>query len=81
LVIDVWKIRKWTFFFVVIGSNSILIYMAQQFIDFQFTTQFFFGGALAHTDTLQPLLWAIRLFFVKWLMLFLLYKKKIFLRV
>ena len=29
-----WKIRKWTFFFVVIGSNSILIYMAQQFIDF-----------------------------------------------
>ena len=81
LVIDVWRIRKWTFFFVVIGSNSILIYMAQQFIDFEFTTRFFFRGVLAQTDLLQPLLWAICLFFVKWLMLFLLYKKKIFLRV
>lgn len=81
LVIDVWRLRKWTFFFVVIGSNSILIYMAQQFIDFQFTTRFFFDGALAHTGSLQPLFWAICLFFVKWLMLFLLYKKKIFLRV
>lgn len=81
LVIDVWRIRRWTFFFVVIGSNSILIYMAHQFIDFEFTTRFFFGSALAHTDALQPLLCAICLFFVKWLMLFLLYKQQIFLRV
>ena len=59
----------------------MVIYMAQQFIDFQFPTQFFFGGALTHTGTLQPLLWAICLFFVKWLMLLLLYREKIFLRV
>jgi predicted acyltransferase len=81
LVIDVWRIRRWTFVFVVIGSNSILIYMAQQFIDFGYTTRFFFGGALSSTGRLEPLLWAICLFFVKWLMLLLFYRKKIFLKV
>jgi len=81
LVIDVWRLRAWTLFFVVIGSNSILIYMAQQFVDFQHTTHFFFDGALKNAGAYQPLLWAIAVVFVEWLLLLLFYKKRIFLRV
>ncbi len=81
LVIDVWRFRAWTLFFVVIGSNSILIYMAQKFIDFDYTSHFFFDGLLKHTAAYQALLWAIAVLSIKWLMLYLLYRKRIFLRV
>jgi predicted acyltransferase len=81
LVIDVLQFRQWAFFFIVIGSNSILIYMAQAFVDFKFTTNFFFGGALKHTGAYQPLLGAIAFVFVEWLLLYLLYRKRIFLKV
>ncbi len=81
LVIDVWRWRAWTLLFVVIGSNSILIYMAQQFVDFQYTAHFFFDGALKNAGAYQPLLWAVAVVFVEWLLLLLLYKKRIFLRV
>ena len=33
-IVDVLGWRKWTFFFQVIGVNSITIYLAQKFIDF-----------------------------------------------
>jgi predicted acyltransferase len=81
VVIDVWRLRGWTLLFVVIGSNSILIYMADRFIDFEYTTRFFFGGALQNTGVYQPLLWAMAIVLVKWLLLYVLYRKRIFLRV
>jgi predicted acyltransferase len=81
LVIDVWRFRWWTLPLVVIGSNSILIYMAPKVIDFDYATKFLFGGALRHTDAYQPLLFAIAIVAVKWLLLYLLYRKRIFLRV
>ena len=34
LVIDVWKVRGWIFFFVVIGANAITVYVGQRVIDF-----------------------------------------------
>jgi predicted acyltransferase len=81
LVIDVWRLQAWAFPFVVIGSNSIFIYMAGACVDFAFTTRFFFEGAIKHTGDYQPLLGAIAFTFVKWLLLFFLYRKRIFLRV
>jgi len=81
LVIDVWRLRAWAFFFVVIGSNSILIYMAQRFIDFEYTAKALFGGALQYTGPYNALTWAISVVAVKWLMLYVLYRKRIFLRV
>jgi predicted acyltransferase len=81
LVIDVWQFRAWTLFFVVIGSNSILAYMAREFVDFGFTAQFFFGGALRRTGEYQELLTAVAVTFVEWLLLYLLYRKRIFLKV
>jgi len=81
LVIDVWRYRAWTLPLVVIGSNSILIYMAPLFIDFSYTAHFLFDGALKHTGPYQQLLWAIAIVTIKWLMLYLFYLKRIFLKV
>lgn len=81
LVIDVWKIRRWTFFFVVIGANSILIYMAPKFIDFYRITHGLLDGPAALTGSFKPVMIAIGLVMVKWSMLYLCYRKKIFLKV
>lgn len=81
LVVDVWRLRSWTLLFVVIGSNSILIYMAQKFIDFEYTTHFFFDGILKNTGAYHALLWALAVILVKWLFLYFLYRKRIFFKV
>jgi predicted acyltransferase len=81
LMIDVWQLRAWAFPFVVIGSNSIFIYMADGFVDFEHTTNFFFGGLLRGTGAYHALLLAIAVVAVKWLLLYVMYKKRIFLRV
>ena len=80
-VIDVLKLRRWAFFFVVIGMNSILIYMAPKVIDFRFAVDRLFGGALKHAGEYQALLAAIALVLIKWLLLYFLYRKRVFLRV
>jgi len=81
LVIDVFKLRRWAFFFVVIGSNSIFVYLANRFIDVEYTTSFFFEGALQHTGAYQPLLFATAVVLVQWLLLYFMYRRRIFLRV
>jgi predicted acyltransferase len=81
LVIDVWKFRAWTLPFVVIGANSIFIYMAPVFIDFEYTTRSIFGGLLKNTASYQALLLATAVVLVKWLLLYLMYRKRIFLKV
>jgi predicted acyltransferase len=80
-VIDVWRFRAWTFPLVVIGSNSILIYMACSFVDFGFTANRVFGGLLEHTGAYQPLLFSISVVLVEWAMLYVLYRHKLFFRV
>jgi predicted acyltransferase len=81
LLIDVWQFRCWAFFFTVIGMNSILIYLATRFIDFEHTTHFFVDGILRNSGQYKPLLWSIAVVIVEWLLLYMLYRKKIFLRV
>lgn len=82
LIIDVLNYRKWTLFFVVIGMNSITIYMAHVLIDFDFTTKFLFGSFIElFPSNWEHLLSAVAFFTVSWLFLYFLYKKKIFLKV
>ncbi|QDT00280.1 acyltransferase family protein [Adhaeretor mobilis] len=81
LVIDVWKLRSWAFFFVVIGSNSILIYVAQRVFDLGHTRDYLFGGVLSLTGDWQPMLSVVAYIVVEWLLLYLLYRNRIFLRV
>ena len=81
LVIDVWRLRRWSLFFVVIGMNSLTIYLANQLFDFEYTTKFFFEGALKHTSEYREVLFATALVGIRWLFLYVLYRHRIFLRV
>jgi predicted acyltransferase len=82
LVIDVWNLRKWAFFFVVIGLNPITIYLANRIINFNNASRFFFGGvAELLPATWTPLIDGIAIVTVGWLFLYFLYRKKIFLKV
>jgi predicted acyltransferase len=81
-IIDVQNIRWWTFFFVVIGMNSILIYLAGEVIDFEHAAHFLFGGLLHFfSEPVQAVGAIIALLAVKWGFLYFLYKKNTFLRV
>jgi predicted acyltransferase len=83
LIIDVWKIRRWSFPFVVIGLNSITIYMlCAGIINFQTMNQFFFAGVIRFfAEPVQPAITAIGVLLCEWALLYFLYKKKIFLKV
>lgn len=85
LVVDVWRLRAWTFFFVIIGSNSIFIYLAKKVIDFDHATLYFFGGLLNLAGNSSTPTWKffyyLAIVFVQWLLLYFLYRKRVFLRV
>jgi predicted acyltransferase len=81
LVIDVWRFRRWAIVFVVIGSNSILIYMMRQFVDFTFTTHYFFDGLIGNSGPYQPLVFAMAVVFVEWLTLLVLHRHRVFFKV
>jgi predicted acyltransferase len=82
-IIDVKNIKGWTFFFTVIGMNSILIYLSGKFIDFEYTTRFFVGGLIDHllSGWVAALAGVLAYIAVKWTFLYFLYRKKTFLRV
>lgn len=81
-VIDVKNRQRWTFFFVVIGMNSILIYLAGKIIDFHHAAHFLFGGILSFfSEPVQAVGIVVAFIAVKWLFLYFLHKKKTFLRV
>jgi predicted acyltransferase len=81
VIIDVWRLRKWTFFFRVIGLNSITIYLGSRMIDFDFTSKFLFGGLARLAGNAGPLVLLAGTVAVEWLVLYFLYKKGVFLRV
>ena len=81
LVIDVWKLQKWTFFFRVIGLNSITIYLGTRMIDFDATSKFWFGGLARLSGAAGVLVIEAGVIAVEWLVLYFLYKQKVFLRV
>ncbi|MGF7073725.1 acyltransferase family protein [Mucilaginibacter sp. 3215] len=83
LVIDVAGYRKWAFPFVLIGVNSILIYLASEgMVDFQHTANFFFGGIISHLAQSWQSVWAaISIVIVQLALLYFLYRNKIFLKI
>lgn len=80
-VIDVLGFRAWAFFFVVIGANAITIYFGQRVVDFRHIAEFFFGGTAALSGAYAPVVFAAGEVAVKWLLLWFLHRKQIFLRV
>lgn len=83
LVIDVWKQRWIGWFFLPIGMNAITIYVAQRYFNFYHTRDFFAKG---YANTIENpeakmLLLTASLLGVQWLLLYFLYRKKIFIKV
>lgn len=81
-IIDVKGKSRWSFFFQVVGMNSITIYMAQQFMGFNQIRDFFFCGIVS----LFPTGWdavVSSCFYILtcWLFLYFLYRKNIFLKI
>lgn len=83
LVIDVFRLRRWAFVFVVIGVNPITIYVARgRFIDFEQPAHSLFDGLLKNASPQAQAVWlAIAVLAIEWLFLYFLYRKKVFLRV
>ncbi|NIJ55416.1 acyltransferase family protein [Dyadobacter arcticus] len=81
-IVDVLNYRKWTLFFVVIGMNSIVIYMIGRFISFGYTTHAIFGGILSYfPEPVEAVGEIIAFIMVQWAFMYLLYRNKLFLKV
>lgn len=83
LVIDVLGLRFLAFPFVPIGMNAITIYVLRGYIDFRYPAERIFGGAarlLGEAGEPSPVVLAAGLLAVEWVLLYFLYRKKIFLR-
>ncbi len=81
-LVDVLKWQRWSFVFVVIGTNAIIIYLASSLMNWHYFAQSLFGGAVnAAPQSWQQLLAVISLLAVQWLALLWLYQRKIFIRI
>jgi heparan-alpha-glucosaminide N-acetyltransferase len=85
LVIDIWGRRRWAFPLVVIGMNSIAAYciahLFDSFISRSLDIHLGEGVAKAFGQAYQPLIHGALILFVMWLILFWMYRRRIFLRI
>lgn len=83
MIIDVAGYKKWAFLFVIIGVNSILIYlMSEGLVDFHYIANYLFGGLISHIAVKwQPVFAAISVTVTQLILLYLLYRNKIFLKI
>lgn len=82
VIIDVLKWQKWTFVFVVIGTNAIIVYLGSSLIDWHYISRSLFAGVIeALPVSSQPLLVVISFISVQWLVLWYMYRRQIFIRI
>jgi predicted acyltransferase len=83
-IIDGLGWRSWAFFFVVIGANAITIYFAHKVVNFHEISAYFFGGlgrwSERHGGDPNVVL-ALGVLIIEWLLLYVLYRHRVFLRV
>jgi predicted acyltransferase len=80
-VIDVLKLRKWAFFFVVIGANPITIYVLTHIINFDSIADLLLSGIAGSVGIYGPLVIPLGSLLLGWLVLLLLYRHKIYFKV
>jgi predicted acyltransferase len=81
-IIDVKGWRRWTFFFRVIGMNSITIYLLMRIVPFNSLSKFFFSGVAGLGSGAWPAVVLVSgQIIIEWLLLLYLYRKETFLRV
>lgn len=81
-IIDVLGWHRWTYFFKVVGVNSITIYLAQRFIGFSAISKYFFGGLASHLpEGWGAVIISVGYIAACWLLLWFLDRQKIYLKV
>ena len=81
-LIDVAGFRRWAFPFVVIGANAITAYMGARFIPFQRIAENVVGGLAALVGhPWGPVLISFTTLLILWLVLYHMFRHKIFLRI
>ena len=78
--IDVLGFRKWAFLFVIIGMNAVAIYMGVTLVPISRIVGIFSKPMAAHLGPFGALFSAAAVLLVEWLILYWMYKRKIFLR-
>jgi len=80
-IIDVLGYKKWAFGFIVIGMNSIAVYLATEVFDFRLVGNVFVGHLLPRVGRWDSLVEATAAFAVVWLILYWMYRRKEFIRI
>ena len=81
-LIEVCGWHKWAFYFKVIGMNSILIYMAPKFIDFDKLNHSVFEGVFGlFPEQYYAVVESVGFLAVMWLFVYFMYRHRIFLKV
>ncbi|TCL56827.1 putative acyltransferase [Hydrogenispora ethanolica] len=80
-LIDIRNWRNWAFPFIVVGLNSIFIYVGSSFLPFDACARWLVGGkAFASLGDWRLLAEALVSFVLQWLLLWAMYQRKIFIR-
>jgi predicted acyltransferase len=81
-IVEVRGHAKWTFFFRVVGLNSITIYLLQEIVPIRTVAAYFLGGiANLLPEAWGAVLLAAGYFAVCWLIVYFLYKMNVFLKI
>lgn len=85
LIVDLWSYKRWTFFFVVIGMNSIVIYcmswLMGDFVVEAFATHLGRDFFLIFGESYQTLVSGTCVIAVFWLILYWMYRNRVFVRI
>ncbi|HBL74008.1 MAG: hypothetical protein A2W90_12435 [Bacteroidetes bacterium GWF2_42_66] len=81
MIIDVLKWQKWSFYFRVIGMNSIFVYLFTRFINVWGVVEYFLGWTRIISEGANQFILLIGYLAILWGLLYYMYKKEIFLRV
>lgn len=81
LIMDVWGWQKWAFPFIVLGANSIAVYVATQIFDFKVVANIFVKGLAQWAGTWFSPILALAALILIWLILYWMYRKKTFIKI
>jgi len=79
-IIDVLGYKRWATFFIVIGMNSLAVYVATMLFNFDLITEIFIGKLLPRLGSFDLLARATCTLSVIWALLLWMYRKKSFIR-
>lgn len=81
-LIDIRGYKKWAFFFIVFGVNSIAIYMMAHMFDFKLIGNIVIGGfSSLFPSNVQDFIQAVGAMTVMWLIMYYMYLKKTFIKI